>query len=194
MDAMTLKLVGESPILMHSDRFANPLDPRTKAHKALTSKRKKTDEDHESIARSEWMGSLYHDPKLGPYVPTVNVRATLVAGGKLNKLGSAIQRSVLILEDRARLDYKGPREPEKLWETPEFVDARSVVVSNARLMRYRPVFRDWSLQVEVHYAATIINRDELLQCATNAGRFVGLGDFRPECGGMFGRFRVEVAS
>ena len=41
MATMKLDTDGHHPLLMHSDRFGDPLDPMTKAHKALTSKRKK---------------------------------------------------------------------------------------------------------------------------------------------------------
>jgi hypothetical protein len=40
MKIIKLKIKSTTPMLMHSDRFANPLDPATKAHKALTSNRK----------------------------------------------------------------------------------------------------------------------------------------------------------
>ena len=36
MQVLNLKIKGVCPLLMHSDRFANPLDPATKAHKALS--------------------------------------------------------------------------------------------------------------------------------------------------------------
>uniref|UniRef100_UPI001CA48BD8 hypothetical protein n=1 Tax=Vibrio vulnificus TaxID=672 RepID=UPI001CA48BD8 len=54
MQTIKLKLVGQSPLLMHSDRFANPLDEATKQHKVLTSKRKKLDEDHAFFFKIRW--------------------------------------------------------------------------------------------------------------------------------------------
>ena len=194
MDKLKIKLAGESPLLMHSDRGANPLDPETKRHKALTSKRKKTDEDHEAIARSEWKLSLYHDKKLGPYLPTTNIRSAIVNGGKINKLGSAIQKGTLILADRAAVNYKGPRDPDELWDSQAYTDCRSVVVGQSRLMRYRPVFETWSLEFELLYDTTVLDREQIEQALGNAGRLIGLGDYRPECGGPFGRFLAEVAS
>ena len=58
MEIITVKLTGTRPLLMHADVFADPLNPLTKAHKALTSKRKNTDDDHEAIAKSEWRARL----------------------------------------------------------------------------------------------------------------------------------------
>lgn len=47
--------------MMHSDKLANPLHPATKAHRELTSKRKKVDDDHVAIARSEFIAGVYFD-------------------------------------------------------------------------------------------------------------------------------------
>ena len=71
---------------MHSDKFANPLHPATKLHKALTGKRKKTDDDHEAIAKSEFFGGCYHDPAQGFYVPGQNFDASFLGGAKLQKM------------------------------------------------------------------------------------------------------------
>lgn len=188
MQIIKLKIVGTRPLLMHSDKFADPLNPLTKAHKQLTGKRKKTDEDHEAIAKSEWLGGLYID-EIGPYIPGINIESSLVAGGKLSKLGTQLKRSVEIMDEKCYLDYAGPKEPEALWNAG-FYDSRSVKVQSARLMRYRPLFRQWSCDVSVMFDAESINRDQVIQCLKDAGIYCGIGDFRPK----FGRFSVEVLS
>lgn len=190
MDKVTLKLTGQSPVLMHSDRGANPLDPAAKELKKLTGKRKKTDEDHAAIARLEWELGMYIDPKLGPYLPTQNIQKAIVEGGRINKLGTAVERAVLILADRAPLAYKGPRDPEGMWKAGGFADMRSVVVGQARTMRCRPIFAEWSTEVEVLFDTSVLDRAQLVLCAENAGRLIGLGDYRPR----FGRFAAEALS
>lgn len=105
MQTIKLKLVGQSPLLMHSDKFANPLDEATKQHKVLTSKRKKLDEDHADIAKSEWMGSLYHDQEIGVFVPGQNIKSALVGAAKIQRLGAAFKRAVLVLDDKCKLEY-----------------------------------------------------------------------------------------
>lgn len=186
MHTLKVRLVGTRPLLMHSDIFSDPLNPLTKAHKALTGKRKKTDDDHEAIAKSEWRGGMYYDEELGPYVPGVNIEAAMVAGGKLSKLGTQLKRAVEVIDDRCPLLYSGPRTIEGLWEGG-FYDARSVKVQAARLMRYRPIFRDWSLECELAYDPEAIDREQVLESLRAAGAYCGLGDYRPK----FGRFIVE---
>lgn len=194
METIKLTITGLSPLLMHSDRGADPLDPDVQEHKKLTGIRKKTDEIHRAIAKSEWKIGMYYDAKLGPYMPTTNLRSAIVEGGKINKLGTAAKRGTLILTDRAPLLYEGPRDIEKMWDVQSsFVDRRSVVVgTSGRLMRYRPRFNDWSVSFDLVFNPEVLTRDQLLLCAENAGHMVGLGDYRLSCGGFFGRFAVAV--
>lgn len=193
MKEIKLKITGLSPLLMHSDRMSNPLDAITKAHKVLTSKRKKTDEDHVAIAKSEWMGSLYHDPKQGLFLPSQNVMSSIRGGAKLNKLGTQFGRAALCLEERLTLATQLPKDLNAAWEMGQFTDARSVVVQRARLMRYRPRFDQWSTTITIHYAPDVLDKAQIIQAAENAGRLIGIGDFRPEKSGIFGRFQVEEA-
>lgn len=186
LNTIKARITGTRPLLMHSDKFADPLNPLTKAHKALTSKRKKTDEDHEAIAKSEWLGGLYIDEK-GPYLPGVNVEAALIGGGKLSKLGTQLKRSVEIMDERCHIEYDGPKDAERLWDAG-FYDARSVKVQTARLMRYRPIFRKWSAIVEIAFDPDTINREQVVKCLEDGGQYCGVGDYRPK----FGRFTVEV--
>lgn len=187
MEIIKVKITGTRPLLMHADIFANPLSPLTKAHKVLTSKRKKSDEDQELIAKSEWRGGLYFDDSLGPYLPGINVEAAMIAGGKLSKLGAQLKRSVEVLTERCALEYTGPRTVEKLWDA-QFYDARSVKVQTARITRYRPLFKEWTCTCEIMYDSDSINHAEVVKCLVDGGLYCGVGDFRPK----FGRFTVEV--
>jgi hypothetical protein len=114
MEALKIKVTGTHPLLMHSDKFANPLAPETKAHKELTSKRKKTDEDHEAIARSEFIAGAYWDEQTGFFVPGQNFDASFLAGAKLQKLGTHWKRGALVLEGRVKLLHDGPGTPAAL--------------------------------------------------------------------------------
>src|SRR5579864_8665237 len=81
------RFTGTRPMIQQAPTLADPLHPATKAHKALTSNRKKTDDIHIAIQRSEWMASLYFDPKSGPVLPGDCVYAALVEAARLQKLG-----------------------------------------------------------------------------------------------------------
>jgi hypothetical protein len=187
MRQLKVTIKGAAPLLMHSDRHANPLDPSTKAHKELTGKRKKTDSDHEAIARSEWMGSLYCNAA-GPFVPGQNIDAALIQAAKLQKLGKRFAQAVMVVENEVPLDYQGPRDAEKLFADPRFIDVRGVRVGMAKLMRCRPKFLDWAATFTVAFNEDVVNVNDVRRALEDAGALVGLCDYRPR----FGKFTVET--
>lgn len=190
MESIKIGVIGTSPLLMHSDRLANPLGALTKEIKTYTGKRKKTEEDHLEIARLEWMGGMYYDAKIGPYVPARNLKALLIEAAKKTKDGPKVRSGCVILEDKLRLEYDGPRDQEGLWKDGRFTDMRTVGVQSSRTMRCRPVFTEWSLEFTVVYDPAVVDPAEIIRFAETGGRLVGVGDYRPACGGDFGRFEV----
>ena len=189
MKKITFKVTGVTPLLMHSDRYSNPLDPMTKKHKSLTGVLKKTDDIHEAIAISEWRGGLYYDDDIGVYVPGDNFVASLVEGARQDKLGKAFTRSVILLTDKCKLTHKYPGTLKQMEAKIEkYSYTKSVVVSRARIMRVRPIFHDWSFECSVMYDEEAVNRESIVSAAEKAGNMVGICDWRPR----FGRFTVEV--
>ncbi len=187
MKVLKLRFTGTSPLLMHSDRGANPLDELVQAHKKITSKRKKTDDDHYAMAWSEYNISIYHDEKLGPYLPAKNIDATIIEGARKNKLGKTFASSARCVSERIKLIYDGPKEIKALYDA-KFVDIRSVGVGQARIMRVRPLFTSWAAEFDFAYDESEIEESSIILAAETAGRLVGIGDYRPR----FGRFEVEV--
>lgn len=186
MEQLKIKIVGTSPLMMHSDRLANPLLPETKAHKQLTSKRKKVDEDHLAIARSEFIAGCYWSEADGFFIPGANLDATFLAGAKLQKLGTHWKRAALVLEQRVKLLHDGPSTPDQLWEDTRYVDCRGVKVGSSKIMRYRPVFLSWAAQFTVAINTDVLNIGEAKKAINDAGALIGTCEFRPR----FGRFGV----
>lgn len=187
MQTVTIRLTGTRPMLMHSDRFANPLDPMTKAHKELTKKRTKTDDDHITIAKSEWRGAMYFDEELGPIIPEHVLFGAIYEGAKKSKLGKQFLSGVEVVEPHVKLEYEGPRSIQELWEA-QYYDCRSVKVSGSRIIRYRPMFRHWSLEATVAFNPELVNHNQIVKALDDAGEQCGIGDYRPK----FGRFTSEV--
>jgi hypothetical protein len=57
-------------------------------------------------------------------------------------------------------------------------------------MRHRPRFDSWKLAFEVEYDDSLIIVHQLNQIVDDAGKRVGLLDFRPAHKGPFGRFII----
>ena len=56
--------------------------------------------------------------------------------------------------------------------------------------RYRAEFTNWSTKLAIDYNAGVIPLAKLLNVFNHAGFSVGVGDWRPEKGGDFGKFRL----
>lgn len=180
---------GTRPLLMHNVRLADPLDPYAKKMAAISGKRKKTDEDREDIARVEFEGGLYYDDLLGPYIPMEMLFATMYAAAKLDKLGELFKQAFLAFtEDRYPLAYVGPRDMAKLRDDANFTDRRTVGVQRAKVMRVRPIFRQWELDFAVELDTTILDPAQCVGIIEKAGQFKGIGDYRA----LFGRFDADV--
>lgn len=187
MEQLKLKIVGTSPLLMHNDTLVNPLSSETKAQKALTSKRKKVDEDHLAIAKNEFIAGCYWDEKVGFHIPGACLDATFLAGARLSKLGVHWLRGALVFEDKAKLLHEGPDTPEELWKDTRFVDVRGVRVDRSKIMRYRPIFLSWAAELTVAINTDVLNISEAQKAITDSGLLIGVCDFRPR----FGRFGVS---
>lgn len=187
MEQITIKITGTHALMMHSDTLANPLAEVTKAHKELTGKRKKTDDDHLEIARSEFVAGAYWDETTGFFIPGQNLDATFLGGAKLQKLGVHWKRACLVLEDKVKLRHSGPDTPDELWNNKAFVDVRGVKVGQAKLMRYRPIFRQWSAELTVAVNTDVLTAQEARKAMEDGGALIGTCEYRPR----YGRFGVE---
>lgn len=185
-----LNLTGRSPLVMHNPRMIDPEDEFVRAIGEITAKgSKQTDVERAEVARLEWFGGIYHDPEIGVYVPTWNVQKCINRGGVITRQGTDVLRAVALLTDRVSLTYDGPRDLVKMYERPEFRFRKEVGIGTKKVMRMRPIFRRWSLSMEIELLEEAMNPDALLRVAETAGLSEGLGDAR-KLG--YGRFTVEM--
>lgn len=75
-----------------------------------------------------------------------------------------------------------------------YANADGVRGSGKRVWRLFPKINDWKAQVEFHVLADEITSDVFEEHLRQAGAFVGVGRFRPEKGGFFGRYKIEKVS
>jgi hypothetical protein len=70
------------------------------------------------------------------------------------------------------------------------IDSRPVVVQRARIMRHRARLENWSVELDLQIDEEIIPTDDAHKILCDAGRRSGVGDFRPQKGGPFGKFSI----
>lgn len=186
---IAVELTGTSPLLMHNPRMVDPDFEITRKIKALTGKRKKTDEDIRGIEMLEWYGGLYEED--GVIVqPASKVRKCIVNTGRMSKQGKAVERAVSFSALHVPLTYEGPKDIAKVFEDRRFHSRLSVGVGGKRVMRVRPQFFPWALRVEGLFIEDAgLNFEDLQRLVEMAGVVEGIGDNRVN---GYGRFVGKV--
>jgi hypothetical protein len=174
MKKIETTIEGISPLLMHKYPMKDT-DAKSKAKN-----QKQTEDDVESYLY------LDHNKKLAQ--PSIHLISSL------KKAGAKYQ-----IPGQGKLTYKNLMgsgaviiDPDMIphihqkWE----IDRRPVVVQRSRIVRSRPVLNKWKLEFAIEYDDEEIAVETLKELLDFAGRRVGIGDFRPEKGGSFGRFIV----
>lgn len=60
-------------------------------------------------------------------------------------------------------------------------------------LRYRPIFENWYIDLEIEYNASgDITLESIISCLNAGGYVCGLGEWRPEKDGDFGRYHVAA--
>jgi hypothetical protein len=188
MKAIRFALKGTSPLLIQAATLADPLHELTKALKAVSGKKTKTDDDIRRMGELEFRASLYFDETLGPVIPAQNFERMLRDAGTMTKRGRDVQRALMVVDDLVPIEYDGPRDLPRLEKDKRFHSRMSVKVKQARTVRERPIFHDWGCKVTVSYDEKLFNQDEIIEIMAKSGRYIGIGTFRPR----YGQFEAEV--
>lgn len=183
--AFQLQISG-TKLMCHAPTLVDPLSKVTKQFQSISKKTTKTDADHVAMAELEWYAGLYLAPGIdGPAVPTEALLTCLWEGAKKMRKGDQIKTGIEFSDQFVPLVYDGPRDIDKLVKLPRFHDRRPVVISRSRIMRTRPVFRNWALVADGMFDDSKISIEDLNRIITKAGEDIGLLEMRTK---KFGRF------
>lgn len=183
--SLKLKLTGLKPLLMHNGNMLDPQNPYVIAMKKITSKRKKVDADLEELSRLEFLGGLYLDENNNITIPPEVINGVLKKAAKLDKMGKKMESGVMC--KNTVFTYEGPKDIDKLYKCGGFVDRRRVKLGQSAVMRTRPIFKKWSVVVELEYNEESIDKSDILKAAGYGMSFVGIGDWKE----IYGKFSCE---
>ena len=185
---------GVSPIIHHNG--AAGLDTRSAVSReiaAIAAKRggNRTAADDERLRELEAQRSLWLDESGAPTIPAAAIRSSIEAGARKRKQGTQVRGGLVVLSSAFKYDKKKyGADVEKLGRSTQYTVP--VVVKSSRILRTRARFdMPWSCTFEVDVDDELIDQSQLLEWLDIAGRQIGLGDWRPEKSGMFGRFTVS---
>lgn len=216
--AYRITLTGTMPLLMHSDDidWADKMD----AWKNDKDNKKNSRAGDDRTPAHRWLGSLYHSEAGQIVIPTENIMRALmeggtgvpVPGGRSGKTFKSQSQSGIIPRDTGwPLEVGGKivsfTELTPLLTEPDFQAHKAAViglgfelyVKRARIgqskhIRVRPRFNDWRATGELVVTDDQITESVLSDILEFAGKYKGLGDWRPssKTPGTFGMFEATM--
>lgn len=177
-----LTIRGVSPMIQH--KWDDKAKDMMAAKQAGEGKKKLEPKDPEQCAKAATY--LTQDGRYG--VPVSAVKACLV-GAAHKDIGvdkTVVRKSVFFYCDDPRgiIPFASFSDP---------VTRTDTVRLNGKTadLRYRPMFKEWQLSLYLSLQPDLISVDTFLHLFQRAGFGVGIGEWRPERNGEFGRFEID---
>jgi hypothetical protein len=210
LKTLEVRLVGVSPMLMHSTTTLDPTNPLTIAMDKIQKNKtlKASLIGQQQMSKLEWYAGLYvagegrivlddYDPRIEGKMQLVitgdMLESMITEGAKKTKKGKSSKAGVTCdgpVFGCFPLEYDGPADINKLYSMGNtFIDRRPVRIQQSRILRTRPRFNIWSLPIRVQYNESVISLESVVSALVVAGQEIGLSNYRPK----FGRFVVEGA-
>lgn len=169
MYQVKVKIEGVSPLLQH----------RYEMEKAEDKSKKKAG----SVDYSEQVEqAIYRDEQGNIYQPSSHIEGSLMKAAVNFQIAGKGKKTY---KDLTKMVIVEPFAIPHLH--PAFkVDKRPVVINRARIVRCRPRFDKWELVFTMLVQEDQLPVEVLEEILEYAGRYIGIGDYRPR----FGRFRI----
>lgn len=191
-----IKMIGRSPLIMHNDQLADPLNEYTKQIAAFTGKKKnQTSDDRAQVAKLEWFGGIYLDSVTKQVVvPARNIIKCLRDGAAVTRQGKTVARALSPTALSFPLVYPDSNLPlGQLCERPEYSFRTLVKVGLSRISRVRPQFPQWQLISQFALLEDIMDLSTVDHIVSNSGLTTGIGDARILGYGRFSSSVTEVS-
>lgn len=197
---LQVTLIGDTQLVTHRWAEKAKREMRQKQGKLGSQPReaKNPQDDFES--------ALYWHPDGGYGFPSVGVKACAIRGAKMLGLTMTDMRAAFHIDGELvrveSIDADGHLTDPALEGTsvdPDGADGPVMREDMVRVgmgtadLRYRPSFKNWRMPVNIIYNARAVSAEQLVAMLDAGGFGVGLGEWRSEKDGQWGRFHVAMA-
>jgi hypothetical protein len=186
MKSFKVRIEGTTPLLMNNFH--------DEAAQSATSGTRMSSIGDKGTPKEQAEMKLYTGNDGKPMIPLPNLFRCIIDAGKFHKAGKSkvttIKSSIIpaCVEVNTDDGVTVAIESNEPWQ----VDTRPVRIpsTGGRILAHRPKFDDWSLEFDVSVDTEMMSAKMLRAIIDDAGKRIGLGDFRPDCKGVFGKFVV----
>ena len=186
-------LIGEAPgLLMHSTQGMAGLGGNVGLKSELReltkiTASKRTDAQNHRIAEIEAELAIYWSGGQ-PRLPASVFRAAIEAAARMTKDGPRVRRGLQVIGTTFASSIVNGHDRAAIIEAAIRQDV--VRVGQQRVVRTRAWFEDWAATVDIR-ANDAVSLADLQAWLERAGSMVGVGDWRPDKSGEFGRFAID---
>lgn len=176
-----VRIVGISPLIQHqwSEKALGMMRDKQAG--------KKTKNRDVRDPQAEGIEAMYTTDEGKPGVPAMAIKASIInAAHKDIGIEKTLVRKALFLICK---DSKMVLEMD--CDDPVIKEDTVRVGMGSADLRYRPYFYRWAVDTLWEIDAELLQVNDLLNLIDRAGFGVGIGEWRPEKGGEFGRFEVD---
>lgn len=208
----TITIVGDSPLIVHawSEKAKKMmLAAQQKTAKAKVA-REARDPFDEFINAAYWISGKPEEPTVEAFEEAIQNGATFgfpVVAVKQAAMNACFRAGLIPNKTMMKASFRinahksvagFDRSELGLIETDEPPVCREDMVrlgglSNPADLRYRPMFRNWKMKLDVTLIDTgVFSMESIINAINLGGAMNGIGEWRTEKDGDFGQFHVEV--
>ena len=174
VETVIIEVNGTSPLICRNWSETNKSMMLAKQTKAATKPREKKN------PQRDFEESLYRHPEGGYGFPTVGFKAAAVRAGTYADMKMTFLRGAFhVGGELVKIDGEPTMREDMVRLQGKVAD-----------IRYRGEFKQWSAHVPVQVNTSSLSVEQLANLFVLAGFAVGVGEWRPERNGQYGRFEV----
>lgn len=168
--------------------------PYSQSHKHEAEKQEKEPED--DYARRTFREFLHVNPDGHVFIPAMAFNKAIQTSARFlrkkipGKGNSEYQKHFMGGMSCQQEGLVLPLKKEDVAYERLYLNADGKSGGNKRVWRYYPVIPAWAGKLEFHVFDAQITEEIFEKCLGEAGYYIGIGRFRAENGGMYGRFKV----
>lgn len=192
MSFYKVKVKGKTPYMQH--RMDDTKLAEWEKQRSKIIERDNLDDEPKKRALFHSYYILDDNEQLKFYIPSEHFKQSFIKGGGFTKgkVGNASRSMKNIVAGMWRICE------EKIFLANHYdeIDSRSAVNNNvkARVMVHRPKWTNWEAEFTLEIdedEKSKMTKEMVTDIIKDAGRYVGIGSYRPEHQGEFGRFTIE---
>lgn len=174
IEAVQLTLVGDSPLIVHawSEKAKRQMLDKQMKRASKAKEAKDPEADYEAC--------FYRTPDGHYGFPAIAVKSAMVGACRFVDMKMTEARGAFHIDAEMLRLFGAPRPREDMVRL-------GLGVAD---IRYRPEFPEWQMPVIIKFNASIISAEQIANLLNTAGFAIGIGEWRPEKNGSYGRFHV----